>query len=111
MKDLMWRNIDMDYEDKDAVEDALALQMRAHELRAIEHERLAEESNKRGDTRSVSWNLECAALERADAKRMHEAYVKVCGGLGLRVIDCTVEVEEDVSDSEPGIETDPKSAA
>ena len=41
MTNLIWSDVDMSYEDKDAIEDALAMQMRSHELKAIEHERLA----------------------------------------------------------------------
>lgn len=111
MTNLIWSDVDMSYEDKDAIEDALAMQMRSHELKAIEHERLASGAKERGDMRSYRWNMECSAIERQDMRKMHEAYVKVRGGLGLRVVDCSTEVEEDVSDCQPGSSTDPQSAA
>lgn len=111
MTNLIWSDVDMSYENKDAIEDALALQMRSHELKAIEHERLAKVAKDKGDASSYRWNMECSAIERQDMRKMHEAYVKVCGGLGLRVVDCSTEVEEDVSDCEQGSSTDPQSAA
>ena len=111
MTNLIWSDVDMSYENKDAIEDALAMQMRSHELKAIEHERLARVAKDKGDASSYRWNMECSAIERQDMRKMHEAYVKVCGGLGLRVVDCSTEVEEDVSDCEPGSFNGPPSAA
>jgi hypothetical protein len=106
-----WRDIDMHHEEKDAIEDALVEQIHRYETKAEDWVALAEEAKGKGKGDSVAWYIDCANVQREYANKAIRALVKVRGGLTLRVVDCTVEVDENVSDSESGIETDPKSAA
>ena len=106
-----WRNIDMDYEEKDIVEQALALQARAHELEAHHYSGKGSEAEERGYLEAARSHYETASVRMEDAKKFRETLYKIQGGLGLRLIDFTREVEKDVSDSESGTSPDPKSAA
>jgi vancomycin resistance protein YoaR len=106
-----WRDIDMHHEEKDAVEEALIERIHRLEKKAKEWMEKAQMAKGKGKGSLVATWTDFAKMEREEANMAIRALVKLRGGLTLRVVDCTVEVKRDVSDSEPGIETDPKSAA
>ena len=105
-----WRDIDMDYEEKDIVEQALALQARSHELEAHNYIGKGEEAEKGGYLEAARSHYETASVQLKDSKKFREVLYKIQGGLKLRLVDFNVE-EEDVSDSQSGTSPDPKSAA
>ena len=105
-----WRNIDMEYEEKDIVEQALALQARSHELEAHHYAGKGDEAGERGYLEAARSYYETASMRMKDAQKFREVLYKIQGGLGLRLIDFHLE-DEDVSDSEQGVEHDPQNAA
>lgn len=106
-----WRDIDMHHEEKDAVEEALIERIHRLERKAKEWMEKAQMVKGKGKGSLVRTYVDFAKMEREEANMAIRALVKLRGGLTLRVIDCTVEVEKDAPDSEPGVDPDPKIAA